>query len=618
MKQLTILVTILVTMFVFTFQCHAQILVTSESPTDCDRLAAAPFDEGRITVGVHFLTINATEAVQACRKAFIEDPAKPRLAYQLGRTLFRAKQYKEAVQYFKIAAKKGYAAAMNGVGVAYANGVGAPRNISIALKWYTKAAQKGHARAMSSLAMHYNTGRGIPKDHSLAMLWYKRSAEKGLAAAMLEVGILYYNGRGTERNYTQAMEWFKKAASRGNAAAMGQIGFMHDFGNGVIQDHAKAMKWYRKAADKGDKSSFNNIGSLYFNGHGVTQDFKEAMKWYQKAAARGEVNAMSNIGLINHKGIGVSQNTLKAMEWCLLYQAKMGKLPEWATDIYANNNSSPLPRTRYSWRGPERRTRIQHDGKGRHVLLYSFDDLTKRMTNKQISGLSRQYSKIERAAGLARAAKQKRQMGKGDNKVALLMLNGDELPFRFFDVDIDDKRYSVALGGKSEIDMIWNGALRRVQWFNDVLGAYEVSGGRIVIRFFHRIGARNKKFFDDNGELKSINLLPELFAKGETAGYLHIFPLPSQPSPRPLTFASVGKLAAALEHSKKRVSPLVAKARKAGGQVADTVKRKIGEAGSAIERKVDEVAERAIDAAGRRAEKATDGILDRMLPSWWR
>jgi len=122
-----------------------------------------------------------------------------------------------------------------------------------------------------------------------------------------------------------------------------------------------------------------------------------------------------------------------------------------------------------------------------------------------------------------------------------------------------------------------------------------------------------------NAELiRSIDLLPELFATVKIAGYLHIVPLPPTPSPRPLTFASVGKLNAALARGTQQAAPLIDKARKAGGQVSDAFSRKVDEAGAAIERKAGKVADSVAEGIQHRAEKVVNDLKKRMLPPIFR
>lgn len=59
--------------------------------------------------------------------------------------------YKEALNYFGIAASSGHDGAQNALGVFYENGLGIPRNFVLAKKWYGEAAKNGNTNARESV-----------------------------------------------------------------------------------------------------------------------------------------------------------------------------------------------------------------------------------------------------------------------------------------------------------------------------------------------------------------------------------------------------------------------------------------------------------------------------------
>ena len=57
----------------------------------------------------------------------------------------------DAVDWFRLAADQGHAAAQGNLGVAYSNGLGVPRNPTEAVRWYRLASDRGYAAAEFAL-----------------------------------------------------------------------------------------------------------------------------------------------------------------------------------------------------------------------------------------------------------------------------------------------------------------------------------------------------------------------------------------------------------------------------------------------------------------------------------
>ena len=70
------------------------------------------------------------------------------------------------------------------------------RNRIKARAWYKKAAEKGNAGAMNNLGVLYaKGGYGLKQDYSTALMWYQKAANKGHADAMNNFGLLYHNSK---------------------------------------------------------------------------------------------------------------------------------------------------------------------------------------------------------------------------------------------------------------------------------------------------------------------------------------------------------------------------------------------------------------------------------------
>jgi hypothetical protein len=101
------------------------------------------------------------------------------------------------------------------LGSSYANGRGVPPDYRQAVKWYYLSARQGYAPAQYRLGFCYARGLGTPQNLAAAVGWYRRAAEQGNAAAEYSLGLCYLNGRGVAPDRVQANQWFRLAAAHG-------------------------------------------------------------------------------------------------------------------------------------------------------------------------------------------------------------------------------------------------------------------------------------------------------------------------------------------------------------------------------------------------------------------
>ncbi|MCH7701680.1 MAG: SEL1-like repeat protein [Planctomycetes bacterium] len=285
---------------------------TEHMLTECDRLAASPFDPGRKANGVEFKDIDAAAAIEACRQA-VRLNASPRLQYQYCRSLLKDEQHNEAVKWLHKAAEQGYAAAQNGLGVVYA--MGTDKNYEVAMEWYRKAADQDLATAQISVGVMYANGQGVPKNNEEAVKWYRKAVVQDLPLAQFRLGLMYAKGWGVTKNAEEAVKWYLKAAKQGNGRAQTNLGVMYFKGEGVAKNDEEAAKWYRKAAEQGYARAQQKLGVMYFNGEGVPKNDAKAVQWYRKAAEQEYAEAQHKLGLMYHHGEGVPQDYQAGAQW---------------------------------------------------------------------------------------------------------------------------------------------------------------------------------------------------------------------------------------------------------------------------------------------------------------
>ncbi|MGO8930472.1 MAG: trypsin-like peptidase domain-containing protein [Limisphaerales bacterium] len=233
-----------------------------------------------------------------------------------------AKDYVQAVKWYRKAAEQNDAGAQCGLGWCYSNGQGVPKDEVEALKWFRKAAEQNFAQAEFNLGQCYRRGQGVAKDEVEAVKWYRKAAEQNLADAQYNLGVCCENGQGVAKDAVTAVKWFHKAAEQNDAAAQHNLGVCYDNGQGVAKDAVAAVKWFRKAAEQNYAAAQYNLGVCYDNGQGVAKDEAEAVKWFRKAAGQNYAEAQCSLGWRYAKGQEVAKDYVEGYKWLLLAAAQ--------------------------------------------------------------------------------------------------------------------------------------------------------------------------------------------------------------------------------------------------------------------------------------------------------
>lgn len=152
-------------------------------PQDCDYQAQALRDRER--------EYSPRATVEACLDAVADYPKVARYQFQLGEALHRAKRNKEALAWWRKAARAGSAAAQREIGNAWYLGqypeLGMKRNYKRARGWLEQAAKGGDHKAQYSLGAMYEHGEGVRKDLEKAKKYYRKSAAQDNVMAVLAI-----------------------------------------------------------------------------------------------------------------------------------------------------------------------------------------------------------------------------------------------------------------------------------------------------------------------------------------------------------------------------------------------------------------------------------------------
>jgi TPR repeat protein len=226
-----------------------------------------------------------------------------------------AKDYVEAVEWYRKAAELNYLGAQNDLGLCYEHGQGVPKDYVEAVRWYRQAAEQNYPLAQNNLAGCYHTGEGVAKDDAEAVKWFRKAAEQNNGWAQYNLGNRYSFGEGVVKDEVEAVKWFRKAAEQNFAEAQCNLGRCYHTGEGVAKDEVEAVRWYRKAAEQNYALAQYNLGRCLYAGKGVAKDYKEAVRWFRRAAEQNYGWAQCNLGLCYYRGEGVAKDYNEAMNW---------------------------------------------------------------------------------------------------------------------------------------------------------------------------------------------------------------------------------------------------------------------------------------------------------------
>ncbi|XP_066092745.1 protein sel-1 homolog 2 isoform X2 [Saccopteryx bilineata] len=152
-------------------------------------------------------------------------------------------QIQKALYYFLKAAKAGSANAMAFIGKMYLEGNdAAPQNNATAFKYFSMAANKGNAIGLHGLGLLYFYGKGVPVNYTEALKYFQKAAEKGWPNAQFQLGFMYYSGSGVWKDYKLAFKYFYLASQSGQPLAIYYLAEMYATGTGVLRSCRTAVE----------------------------------------------------------------------------------------------------------------------------------------------------------------------------------------------------------------------------------------------------------------------------------------------------------------------------------------------------------------------------------------
>lgn len=221
----------------------------------------------------------------------------PSAMYNLSK-MYENKDPQIAAEYMKQAAELGLPEAEVSYGLMLQNGIGVPKNTREALKYYKSAAKKGNSDGQYNLGLLLSLS--LQFDYAARM--FKKASDQGHELAALNLASLYQKGLGVELNPQKAMKYYHIASQSGTVhEAEFNLALMYENGTGVDKDLNKAFELYKKASDGGIKEASFNLATMLENNH--SSNNRLIMELFRQAASKNLPEAQFKLFSIYFNGL---------------------------------------------------------------------------------------------------------------------------------------------------------------------------------------------------------------------------------------------------------------------------------------------------------------------------
>ncbi|WP_319486236.1 tetratricopeptide repeat protein [uncultured Cohaesibacter sp.] len=219
------------------------------------------------------------------------------------------------------------------LGNLYLDGSGIPQDFKEAANWFALAADQGDREAQFSLGMLYARGQGVDKDLQKALGWFEKAAAQDQKNAQFNLGLLYLQGQLVEQDTTKALDLLTKAANQGVAEAQYTLANLYQSDYFPTPNLDQAAYWMQLAAQNGFLDAQLEFGLMLFQGKGVAQDFAAARAWIKQAADAGSILAQNRLARILARGYGEPPAPVDAAKYYLLSK-RAGKTDDWLEKFF--------------------------------------------------------------------------------------------------------------------------------------------------------------------------------------------------------------------------------------------------------------------------------------------
>lgn len=204
----------------------------------------------------------------------------------LGVIAERHGEYQMAMKFYEFAHKCGVAVAARNIGIFYKKGIYVKKDYSKAIEYFTIAAERGYAPAYDDLSMMAFDGLGMEKNDEKGLQYlldgmkYENPEEPMLTT---NAAYCYECGIGTPADPKKAYALYKKAAKAANGCTLYNYGICILLGKGIKQNVNKGLDLLMQSAEKDYPDAFYQLYRVYNEGELVKAHKDLAEFWLYKA-----------------------------------------------------------------------------------------------------------------------------------------------------------------------------------------------------------------------------------------------------------------------------------------------------------------------------------------------
>jgi uncharacterized protein len=213
----------------------------------------------------------------------------------------------ESVRLHAQACDKGVASGCNNLGLAYARGRGAPRDLEKARALYRRACEAGEALGCNNL------GTTLEGKERIA-LYEKACAMPGGALACSNLGVTLTAKDRSPKEKARGRALLEKSCADGSGDGCHSLGNLVDDPTAGTPDPRRAEQLFHRSCELGCASGCVNLGRLLERGAGApAPDTVERMvRSYETACQRGDATGCNNLGVLYLNGKHVRRDLARA------------------------------------------------------------------------------------------------------------------------------------------------------------------------------------------------------------------------------------------------------------------------------------------------------------------
>lgn len=136
-------------------------------------------------------------------------------------------EFETALNLFTKAATLNHYESYNFIGNYYNEGLIYPKNFKKAVENYKIAADKSNASGQFNMGQAYYYGEGVDQDYKVAFDWYQKAANQGYDLAYIQLSRYYEKGLLVTTNISKAIELLQKPAKNGEPTAQYNLAILY-------------------------------------------------------------------------------------------------------------------------------------------------------------------------------------------------------------------------------------------------------------------------------------------------------------------------------------------------------------------------------------------------------